>query len=102
MFPHQHLSNTELIQLLKQRDKNALSYLYDTYAPSLHGVIVKLVKDKDLAGEVLKKAFIKIWNNSATFDFTKQSLFIYMYSITYEVARAELTNAPKVKLMPAN
>ncbi len=92
VHPLQYLSNLELIQLLKQRDKNVFNYLYDTYAPSLYGVILKLVKNNELADEILEKVFIEIWNTCTTFDCTKQSLFICMYSITYKMAKAELTN----------
>lgn len=102
MPPPQYPSAIELAKLLKHRDKNAFDYLYDTYAPSLYGVIIKLVKDKDLAGQILKKAFIQIWNDSSTFDYTKQSLFIWMYSITYKAAKAELTNAANSEVNAMN
>ncbi len=92
MLQPQHFSNVELFKLLQHKDENALSYLYDTYASSLFGAILKLVKNDKLATEILKKVFLSIWNNNTTWDYTKQSLFIWMYSITYKMAKEELIN----------
>jgi DNA-directed RNA polymerase specialized sigma24 family protein len=48
------------------------------------------VKTKKLADEVLEKAFLKIWNDCVTLECVKRNLFIWMYSITYKIAKSEL------------
>ena len=83
-------SSQQLINLLQRKDKNAFGFLYDTYAPSLFGAISKMVKNDKLATEILKKAFVAIWNESTTLNYPKQNLFVWMYSITYKIAKAEL------------
>ncbi len=92
MIQPQHFSDAELFKLLQHKDKNAFSYLYDTYASSLFGAISKMVNNDRLATEILEKVFLSIWNESATLDYTNQSLFVWMYSITYKMAKAELLN----------
>ncbi|MEP6844555.1 MAG: hypothetical protein ABI861_01060, partial [Panacibacter sp.] len=39
----------ELVSLLKERNQNAFSYLYDHYSGALYNVILAIVPDKDLA-----------------------------------------------------
>ncbi len=90
MIQPQHFSDVELFKLLQHKDKNAFSLIYDTYAPSLYGALLKIVKNDKRASEILEKVFFNIWNECKTLDYTNQSLFVWMYSITYKMAKAEL------------
>lgn len=75
-------SEEVLIAELQSRNQQAFSYLYDNYAGALNGVIMKLVEDKTLAEDILQEAFVKIWNNFASYDATKGRLFTWMINIT--------------------
>jgi RNA polymerase sigma factor (sigma-70 family) len=75
-------SEEELVLLLKQKDQQAFSYLYDNYAASLNGVIFRLIDDRQLAEDILQEAFIKIWNNLAGYDERKGRLFTWMLNVT--------------------
>ncbi len=92
MLQPQHFSNVELFKLLQDKDKNAFILIYDKYAPSLYGTILKIVKNDSLAAKILEKVFLSVWNGCKTLDYTNQSFFIWMYSITYKVAKEELIN----------
>ncbi|MEJ7828878.1 MAG: hypothetical protein WKF91_11795 [Segetibacter sp.] len=92
MLQPQHFSDIELFKLLQHKNENALSYLYDKYASSLFGAILKLVKNDKLAAEILEKVFLSIWNNNRTLSHPKQSIFVWMYSIAYKMTKAELSN----------
>ncbi len=67
---------------LQARDQQAFSYLYDNYAGALNGVIFKLVDNRELAEDILQEAFVKIWNNFASYDAGKGRLFTWMINIT--------------------
>ena len=41
----------ELVDLLKQHQQNAFSYLYDNYTAALYGIILSIVPDRDLAND---------------------------------------------------
>ncbi len=71
----------ELVMLLKQRQQFAFSYLYDNYAGALHGIILNIVPDQDLASDVLQEVFVKIWKQVETYDDTKGRLFTWMLNI---------------------
>lgn len=67
---------------LQQRDQQAFSYLYDNYAPALNAVIVRMVDNRELGEDILQEAFVKIWNNFASYDKTKGRLFTWMLNLT--------------------
>jgi RNA polymerase sigma factor (sigma-70 family) len=75
-------SESELIELLQQRDGNAFEYLYDNYSSALYGVIIRMVEEKDVADDLLQDAFIKIWNNFTSYDSSKGRLFTWMINLT--------------------
>lgn len=67
--------------LLKQRQQEAYSYLYDHYSGSLYSIILNIVSDKDFASDVLQEVFIKIWRQIDTYDDSKGRLFTWMLNI---------------------
>lgn len=82
----------ELAAAVKQGDRNALSTLYDKYAPTLLGMISRIVtKDSD-AEEILQTSFLHAWNHSDDFLVTKRSFFTWLLHI------ARCQSLEKVKL----
>lgn len=75
-------SEEELVRLLINKDQAAFSYLYDNYSAILNGTIFKMVEDTALTEDILQEAFIKIWNNFASYDPTKGRLFTWMLNLT--------------------
>lgn len=71
----------ELVSLLKQRQQNAFSYLYDNYAGSLYNVILAIVPDREMASDVLQEVFVKIWRQCESYDSTKGRLFTWMMNV---------------------
>jgi RNA polymerase sigma-70 factor (ECF subfamily) len=76
----------ELIQLLRRQDAAAFEYLYDNYAPSLNGIILTIINDRHLAGDVLQEVFVKIWRNIDQYDASKGRLFTWMHNISRNAA----------------
>lgn len=76
----------ELVSLLKQRTQAAFSYLYDHYAATLNGVIVGIIQDTEVAGDVLQEVFVKVWRQIEHYDPGKGRLFTWMYNIARTTA----------------
>ena len=74
-------SESELVSLLKQRQQEAYSYLYDNYSGSLYSIILNIVPDKEFANDVLQEVFIKIWRQIETYDNSKGRLFTWMLNV---------------------
>ena len=71
----------KIISLLQQKDKQAISLLYEHYSDALFGVILKIVKRDEIAEDVLQESFIKIWKNSQSYDSKKAKLFTWLFRI---------------------
>ncbi len=76
-----HLGEEQLIALLKSKDKQAFSMLYDNYSAALFGVIARVIPSKMVAEDVLQEVFVKIWKNIEQYDPTKGRLFTWMLNI---------------------
>lgn len=76
----------EIVHLLRKEDKKAISLLYQYYADSLYGVILKIVADEFIAQDVLQESFVKIWRNAKKYDPKKAKLFTWLYRIAYNSA----------------
>jgi len=80
------LLEKHIVELLKEKDEKAISLLYDNYADTLYGVAYKVVKDEDLAQDVVQESFVKIWKKSDSYDPTKAKLFTWLFRITRNTA----------------
>ena len=87
---YKEISEHDLIALLQKNEKGAFEFLYDRYAPALYGIICKLVEDKWLANEILKKSFVQIWHQLAKVQPLSCNLFLLMHNITRDTTMEEL------------
>jgi len=76
----------DIITLLQNGDKKAISLLYEHYSGALLSVIKKVIKDNDVAHDVLQESFIKVWKKGKTYDPSKAKLFTWLYRIFYNSA----------------
>ncbi len=76
----------ELVNLLKQKDDNAFSYLYDNYSGALYGVVKQIVSDGEVGSDVLQEVFVSIWSKIDSYDSSKGRLFTWMLNIARNAA----------------
>jgi len=76
----------QIVSLLKEGDKKAITLLYQNYSDTLFGVISKVISDPDLAQDALQETFIKVWKKAHTYDRKKAKLFTWLYRIAYNTA----------------
>lgn len=62
-------------------DRDALGLLYESEAPMLLAVALKIVKRRERADEVLHDAFLDIWRGAATFDAARGPARAWMIGI---------------------
>jgi len=80
------LLEKHIVELLQERDEKAISLLYDNYGNTLYGVAYKVLKDEELAQDVLQESFVKIWKKSDSYDSSKAKLFTWLFRITRNTA----------------
>lgn len=76
----------EILTLLKNRDERGLSLLYDNYAPTLLGLIMNILGNREVAEEVLQQTMLKIWDNIHSYDVSKSGLYTWMATIARNTA----------------
>lgn len=72
------IKEIKLVNGLLARDQSALEVLYASYSASLFGIISKIIKQQEVAEDVLQETFIKIWTNIDHYDASKGRLFTWM------------------------
>lgn len=80
------LLEKHIVELLQEQDEKAISLLYEHYGDTLYGVAYKVVKDEELAQDVLQESFVKIWKKGDSYDATKAKLFTWLFRITRNTA----------------
>ena len=72
----------ELVDRVRQRDKQAFGELYDMFSGALYGVCLKLLSDTDEANDALQNAMIKAWERFDSYDAEKAALYTWLLNIT--------------------
>ncbi|MEY8848865.1 RNA polymerase sigma factor [Psychroserpens sp. XS_ASV72] len=76
----------QLVIQFQNKDEKAFESLYHMYKDSMHGVIFNIVRDHDIAQEVLQDVFIKAWHNASTYNTSKGRFFTWILNIARNAA----------------
>ncbi|WP_207434512.1 RNA polymerase sigma factor [Sabulibacter ruber] len=79
-------SEEKLVAQLRAQDQKAITLLYRNYSAALYGVILRIVKQEEVAEDVLQESFVKIWSAFPTYDEQKGRLFTWMLNIARNLA----------------
>lgn len=71
----------ELLQRTGQGDRAAFRQLYSITSPKLMGVVVRILKSRSDAGDVLQDVYLKVWTNAARFEPQSGSAMGWLVSI---------------------
>jgi RNA polymerase sigma factor (sigma-70 family) len=71
----------EILRSFEEGNVKAMDLLYDHYSDALFGVIIRIVRDEAIASDVLQESFVKIWQNSRSYDPSKGRLFTWLICI---------------------
>lgn len=61
-------ADVTLIERIVRRDTSAVAELYDQHSTLLYGLILRILKDRGEAGEVLQEVFISIWTRAESYN----------------------------------
>ena len=61
-------NDVRLLQRIAARDTAALAELYDRHSRLLFGLILRIVRDRGEAEDILQEAFIRVWTRAETYD----------------------------------
>ena len=63
-----HQSDVALLERIAGRDAGAVGELYDRHSRLLYGLILRIVRDRSEAEEILQEVFVLVWNRVATYN----------------------------------
>lgn len=72
-------TDQELITLLREGDRIAFTEIYNRHKRELFVYAVKLVKDEDLAGDLVQEVLISLWDRRGVVDL-KGSIVAYLFT----------------------
>lgn len=83
-------SNKELLILIQKDDRVAFYHIYERYCKRLFGFVLKYVKQKEDAEEIVQEVFVKIWesrNKIGAYSSFESFLFTVAYNATISMLR---------------
>jgi len=97
-MPAATIAPGDLQQLLARvalGDRVAFRQLYDATAPSLFGVALRIVRQRDRAEEVLQDAFVNAWNRAAGYQAALSQPMTWLTAIVRHRALDELRSGAR-------
>jgi RNA polymerase sigma factor (sigma-70 family) len=82
----EHLSDHGLVALVARGDRNAFAQLYDTYGEAAYSLALRIVRDRELAADVVQDAFLSVWNTAARFDPERGQPSAWILTMTHHKA----------------
>ena len=75
-----HVNHAEinLVNSIRSGDERSLTILYKMYSPALLGIITRIVKNDEVALDVLQECFMKIWKSVEQYEETRGRFFTWM------------------------
>jgi RNA polymerase sigma-70 factor (ECF subfamily) len=71
----------ELIGRIVRKEEKALADLYDLYSKILFSIILRIVKSREDAEEILHGVFMQVWEKAGSFDIKKGNLYSWLITM---------------------
>jgi RNA polymerase sigma-70 factor (ECF subfamily) len=102
VVPLRELSSEDLlVQRLLARDEQAMQLLQAQYGGSLLLVLMRLVRNRELAEDVLQDGLVKVWTSIASYDAAKGRLFTWMVRVCCNLA-IDAMRSPRFRFHQGN
>ena len=68
--PEDTRADIALIERIVSRDETAVAALYDRHCRLLFGLILRIIRDRSEAEEILQEVFVQVWTRAQTYNVT--------------------------------
>ncbi|MCS6840822.1 MAG: sigma-70 family RNA polymerase sigma factor [Roseiflexus sp.] len=79
-----------LIAAIAEGDSKALEVLYDRYSSVVYRMALRMLKNHELAEEVVQEVFWRVWRRSASFDGERGRVAQWLFGIAHNLCIDEL------------
>ncbi|MDT4986359.1 MAG: polymerase sigma-70 factor, subfamily [Micromonosporaceae bacterium] len=95
----------ELIKRVARGDEAAFVSLYDSFAPRVYGLILRVLRDPAQSEEVAQETLVEIWRSAGRYDPARGSATAWMFTIAHRRAvdrvRAEQAGSDRLRRVAA-
>jgi RNA polymerase sigma factor (sigma-70 family) len=84
------LSDYELMMLVKQKKRTALSILYDRYASLIYSFAWKSQREESFAKDIVQKVFLRLWTTQSNYNPDKGQFTSWLLTITRNITIDEI------------
>jgi RNA polymerase sigma-70 factor, ECF subfamily len=89
--PQMHdLDDQALILAIAAGDSNALEQLYDRHASVVYRVALRMLKNRELAEDVVQEVFWRVWRRSASFAQDRGQVTQWLFGIAHNLCIDEM------------
>lgn len=75
-------SDIELLHAVARGDEDALARLYDRYRIILFSLLIRILRSREEAEDVLQEVFLQIWKRAKDFDESRGKPFTWLVTLT--------------------
>jgi RNA polymerase sigma-70 factor (ECF subfamily) len=79
--PERDTSDAELLRAVARGDEAALAPLYDRYASILLGLLLRILRSRPEAEDVLQEVFLQVWRRAKDFDESRGRAFTWLVTL---------------------
>lgn len=84
------MDDVELMRRLANSEPGACAALYDRHAEAIHALLVRIVRDRDVAEDLLQETLVRAWQHAASFDRQRGPVRCWLLGIAHHLALNEL------------
>jgi RNA polymerase sigma-70 factor (ECF subfamily) len=74
-------SDPDLAERLKRREPQAMADLYDRYGRLAYSVILRIVRDAEMAEDLVQETFLRVWSRVQAFDSARGALGPWLLAV---------------------
>jgi RNA polymerase sigma-70 factor (ECF subfamily) len=74
-------TDPELAERLKRRDPQAMADLYDRYGRLAYSLILRIVRDAEMAEDLVQETFLRVWSRAQAFDSERGALGSWLLAV---------------------
>jgi RNA polymerase sigma-70 factor (ECF subfamily) len=79
--PQTDAEDAELLRAVARGDEAAFSQVYDRYAPILLGLMLRILRSRPEAEDVLQEVFLQVWQQARSFDPARGRAFTWLATL---------------------
>jgi RNA polymerase sigma-70 factor (ECF subfamily) len=79
--PDQDEHDAELLRATARGDESAFASIYDHYSPILFGLLLRILRSRSEAEDVLQEVFLQVWQQARSFDAARGRAFTWLVTL---------------------